>query len=98
MGWRAVALDLRGHGDSAWSGGGDYRSERFADDLVGVARELADRPSLIGASLGGLAGLCTEAVIAPGTFSSLTLDQPTILRVCMSRIAARYNQPSPVRT
>lgn len=73
MGWRAVALDLRGHGDSAWSDGGDYRIERFADDLVGVARELADRPSLIGASLGGLAGLCAEAVIAPGTFSSLTL-------------------------
>ena len=73
MGWRTVALDLRGHGDSGWSDDGDYRIERFARDLIGVARELGDRPSLIGASLGGLAGLCAEAVIAPGTFGSLTL-------------------------
>ncbi|MBP7817821.1 MAG: alpha/beta hydrolase [Phenylobacterium sp.] len=72
-GWRAVAVDLRGHGDSGWSADGDYRIERFARDLIDVAHELGDRPSLIGASLGGLAGLCAEAVIAPGTFNSLTL-------------------------
>ncbi|OYX01452.1 MAG: alpha/beta hydrolase [Caulobacter vibrioides] len=47
-GWEAVALDLRGHGDSG-------------------------RPALIGASLGGLAGLLAEAEIAPRSFSSITL-------------------------
>lgn len=72
-GWYAVALDLRGHGDSQWSPDGDYQLERFAEDLVGVAGQLGRAPALVGASLGGLAGLLAEAVIAPGTFSSLTL-------------------------
>lgn len=72
-GWRTVALDLRGHGDSEWSPVGDYRMHRFAEDLVDVAGQLGDRPALIGASLGGIAGLMVETVVAPGTFASLTM-------------------------
>lgn len=72
-GWEVVALDLRGHGDSGWSPSGDYAIERFAEDLVEVARTMGGRPALIGASLGGLAGLCAEAEIALGSFSSITL-------------------------
>jgi pimeloyl-ACP methyl ester carboxylesterase len=73
QGWKTVALDLRGHGDSAWATDGDYRIERFAEDLVAVAATLSGKPALIGASLGGMAGLMVETVVAPGTFSSLTL-------------------------
>ncbi|MEQ1754285.1 MAG: alpha/beta hydrolase [Micropepsaceae bacterium] len=73
QGWRAVALDLRGHGESEWSPIGDYRMQRFAEDLVVVADQLGERPALVGASLGGLAGLMVETVLAPRTFSSLTL-------------------------
>jgi pimeloyl-ACP methyl ester carboxylesterase len=72
-GWRAVALDLRGHGESGWSPTGDYRIQRFAADLVHVARQLGNGPALVGASLGGIAGMMVEAVLAPATFSSLTL-------------------------
>ncbi len=72
-GWEAVALDLRGHGDSGWSPTGDYQMERFAGDLATVANEMGGRPALIGASLGGLAGLLAEAEIAPRSFSSITL-------------------------
>ncbi len=72
-GWEAVALDLRGHGDSDWSPTGDYQMERFAGDLATVASEMGGRPALIGASLGGLAGLLAEAEIAPRSFSSITL-------------------------
>ncbi|MDO8324003.1 MAG: alpha/beta hydrolase [Phenylobacterium sp.] len=72
-GWRVVTLDLRGHGDSQWSPEGDYRLERFAEDLVCVADQLGGKPALVGASLGGLAGLYAEAWTAPGSFSSLTL-------------------------
>lgn len=72
-GWAAVALDLRGHGDSGWSPTGDYGIERFAEDLAGVARDIGGQPALIGASLGGLAGLFAEAKVAPGSFSSITL-------------------------
>lgn len=39
-GWRAVAMDLRGHGQSQWSPSGDYRIQRFAGDLVQVAEQL----------------------------------------------------------
>ena len=30
-GWSTVALDLPGHGDSAWAADGDYRIEVLAD-------------------------------------------------------------------
>jgi len=72
-GWRAVSLDLRGHGESAWSTDGDYHLERFAEDLIAVAENLPSQPDLIGASLGGMAGMMVEALLAPGTFRSLTL-------------------------
>ena len=72
-GWKAVSLDLRGHGESDWAADGDYDSLRFAEDLVAVADALPDQPALIGAALGGLSGLLVETVVAPGTFRSLTL-------------------------
>lgn len=55
-GWHAVALDLRGHGDSDWAPDGDYSIEAFADDVIEVAARL-DRPVLVGASLGGSSSL-----------------------------------------
>jgi len=75
-GWRGIALDLRGHGESAWSPSGDYRLEAFARDLALVGETLTAegaRPHLVGASLGGLAGLMVETHISPGAFASLTL-------------------------
>jgi pimeloyl-ACP methyl ester carboxylesterase len=72
-GWKAVSLDLRGHGESGWDPQGDYATERYGEDLIDVAHALGGRPALIGASLGGVSGLMVEAVLAPGTFSSLTL-------------------------
>ncbi len=73
LGWRTVSLDLRGHGDSDWHPEGDYQTKAYGEDLVDVARALPDKVALIGASLGGLAGLMVETVVAPGTFSSITL-------------------------
>ncbi len=35
-GYRAVAYDARGHGDSDWAPDGDYEVDRMVDDLVGV--------------------------------------------------------------
>jgi pimeloyl-ACP methyl ester carboxylesterase len=56
-GWFALSVDLRGHGDSGWSPDGGYGLARFAADIVAVRNALDRRPVLIGASLGGLAGL-----------------------------------------
>lgn len=72
-GWLAIALDLRGHGESGWSPSGDYRLTRFARDLALVAKQIGERPHLVGASLGGLAGLMAETHTDPGAFASLTL-------------------------
>ncbi|MFZ5706813.1 MAG: alpha/beta fold hydrolase [Pseudomonadota bacterium] len=56
-GYRAIAVDQRGHGESAWSEKGDYLLDRFGDDLRRVIETLDARPILVGASLGGLASL-----------------------------------------
>lgn len=73
LGWRTVALDLRGHGESDWSPAGHYRIDDFAADLIAVADQLGEPPALVGASLGGLAGLLVEGEQRPGSFASLTL-------------------------
>lgn len=72
-GYRAIALDLRGHGESAWCDNGNYALTYFADDIVAVTRQLKARPHYVGASLGGLSGLLAEGDINPGGFASLTL-------------------------
>ncbi|MGV3758292.1 MAG: alpha/beta fold hydrolase [Actinomycetota bacterium] len=56
-GWRAVSLDLRGHGDSEWAPDGDYSLDAFAADVVAVVAALPHPPILVGASLGGLSSL-----------------------------------------
>jgi pimeloyl-ACP methyl ester carboxylesterase len=56
-GWRALSLDLRGHGDSAWAPDGDYTIEGFSRDVVAVSSELPMPPVLVGASLGGISSL-----------------------------------------
>jgi len=56
-GWRALSVDLRGHGDSEWTKDGDYSHQAFAADVLEVATSLPQPPVLVGASLGGLASL-----------------------------------------
>ncbi len=72
-GWYAVAYDQRGHGESDRSVDGHYEVESFAVDLLAIAREFDQPPVVVGASLGGLAGLLVEGDMAPGTFSALVL-------------------------
>ncbi len=72
-GYRAIALDLRGHGESAWCNNGNYALTHFAEDIVAVTRQLTVRAHYVGASLGGLSGLLAEGDINPGGFASLTL-------------------------
>ncbi|GAA2638705.1 alpha/beta hydrolase [Actinomadura fulvescens] len=56
-GWRVVAADLRGHGQSGWSPDGSYDIDLFADDVRALVAALGGRPVLVGASLGGLSSL-----------------------------------------
>lgn len=73
QGFRAVAIDLRGHGDSDRALDGAYGPVDIAPDLIAIAHQLGGRPAMVGASLGGMAGLMAEGELSPGIFSSLTL-------------------------
>ena len=68
-GWRAWTVDMRGHGDSEWSGDGEYELQSFADDAAAVARTIDAQtgrpPVLVGASLGGLSSLVAIADAHP---------------------------------
>jgi len=65
-GYRAVSLDLRGHGDSDWSDGGSYHLSDYVADARAVVAAL-DRPvAIVGASLGGLIGLLVAGESQPG--------------------------------
>lgn len=70
-GWQAYSVDLRGHGESAWSPDGDYSLDAFADDVRAIATGFDTPPVLVGASLGGLASLAAigehpEEAVASG--------------------------------
>jgi len=60
QGFRAIALDLRGHGDSAWADDGDYSIAAFCGDLEAVLA-VQERAVVVGASLGGVASLLVAA-------------------------------------
>ncbi|MSO77997.1 MAG: alpha/beta hydrolase [Acidimicrobiia bacterium] len=59
-GWRAVSMDLRGHGDSEWALNGDYSFTAYAADTIAVADQLGRPPVIVGASLGGVAAISAE--------------------------------------
>ena len=77
QGITAVTMDQRGHGDSDWVESSAYDFHAFAEDMAGAARQIRDRtgfkPAIVGASLGGLAGLfaagseaCKRCIVRTG--------------------------------
>jgi pimeloyl-ACP methyl ester carboxylesterase len=65
QGFYAVSADLRGHGESDWDPDGHYGFDAFREDTEAWCDVLAGgsshgRPAVVGASMGGLAGLWTE--------------------------------------
>jgi pimeloyl-ACP methyl ester carboxylesterase len=77
-GWRAIALDQRGHGDSAWVSDGSYAFPDYAADATAVARRIAAehggvKPIAIGASLGGIAALLALGGGGDPMFAGLVL-------------------------
>ncbi len=71
-GYHAHSMDLRGHGDSGWSGDQAYRLSDFAGDVQAVMAQIGRPIALIGASLGGMAALLATAA-APESVRALIL-------------------------
>ena len=74
-------LDQRGHGESDWVPSGNYEFHDYAMDLIAAADRVAAlhgaRPVLVGASLGGLAGMMAEGERQPGALAALVLVDVT---------------------
>ena len=73
-GFRAYAIDLRGHGESGWSLDGRYGLNRFAEDVRAVATRMDQAPVLVGASLGGIASLLVAASPPPEIAGLVLVD------------------------
>ena len=82
-GWRAVTLDLRGHGDSQWAPNGDYSFTAFCADCVAVVDQLRRPPVLVGASLGGMSAMLAEG----------TSDRTVSCGLVLVDIAPKVNGP-----
>jgi pimeloyl-ACP methyl ester carboxylesterase len=86
-GWRALSVDLRGHGQSQWPADGDYGIDAFAGDIVAIASTLDQPPALVGASLGGVASLVAAGESSNNLATALVLVD----------IAARIEQAGALR-
>jgi pimeloyl-ACP methyl ester carboxylesterase len=83
--YRAITLDLRGHGDSGAPAEG-YRIDDFADDVIAVCREAGvERAVICGHSMAGVVGL-TVAAREPELAAGVVLLDSTVL------------MPEPIRT
>lgn len=57
VGFCAITLDARGHGDSQWAPEGDYSIDALVEDLCGVIKQLGGVHSVVGASMGGITAM-----------------------------------------
>ncbi len=72
-GYDVISMDLRGHGDSGWSPARAYNLSDFRDDLAAVAQSIGRPAIVVGASLGGLAGLLVGGECARHLIKALVL-------------------------
>ena len=73
-GYRAISLDLRGHGDSDWSPDGKYTLDHFTADVRIAIEHLGGEPILVGASLGGIVGMLIGATPPPPLRALVLVD------------------------
>ena len=77
---RVVAVDLRGHGESARPDDGQYTLDIFADDLAWICGELGLRkPVVVGHSMGGAVTLNLAARHPQLPAAIVMLDAPVFL-------------------
>ncbi|QUT06856.1 alpha/beta fold hydrolase [Sphingobium phenoxybenzoativorans] len=85
-GYRVIAYDARGHGDSGWSSTADYTLATRARDLATIVQDIEGPFGLIGASLGGATALkALSDGMRPKTVSLIDIvpkpDMEGVLRI-----------------
>jgi pimeloyl-ACP methyl ester carboxylesterase len=73
QGFRVVAVDTRGHGDSDRAPEADYALESLTGDVLHVMDEIGTPVVLIGASMGGLTGIMVADEAGPDKVTKLVL-------------------------
>jgi len=73
QGFRVVAIDTRGHGDSDRAPEADYALESLTGDVLHVMDEIGTPVVLIGASMGGLTGIMVADEAGPDRVTKLVL-------------------------
>ena len=73
QGWRAYAIDQRGHGDSERSPHAAYDYVNYAADVVALCEAVGGVPLLIGASMGGVAALVAQGRAEAPLYRGLVL-------------------------
>lgn len=94
-GYRVVSIDLRGHGDSDWSPDGDYRFERFVDDVAAIVAALPRPAVLVGASLGGLASLVVAGEARAPVTGLVLVDVAPRIEIEGARAIGAFMQAAP---
>ncbi len=77
MGFYAISMDQRGHGESSWDPGGNYYVSGLVEDLLALVEQLDDKPFLVGASIGGITALLAETASPESISSGLILVDVT---------------------
>jgi len=100
QGRRAIAVDVRGRGLSAWDPAADYRLRAYVDDVVRMADRFAiARAIFIGTSMGGLITM-ELAGARPGLVAAAVLNDvgPELAAAGLTRIASYTGKAPPVES
>lgn len=73
LGFRVVAVDTRGHGDSDRAPEADYALASLTGDVVHILDAIGTPVVIIGASMGGLTGIMVADAAGPGKVTKLVL-------------------------
>ncbi len=76
-GFYAVAVDLRGHGESDWAADKNYAFDTFAQDFIDIAKSFSQKPVAVGASLGGISSLAAQHIAQQNLLRALVLVDVT---------------------
>lgn len=79
-GYRAITLDLRGHGNTDWSPDHVYSADLFVADIRGVVEQIGGGPALVGASIGGLVSMVVAASPPPAIRAAVLVDIAPIVQ------------------